>query len=169
LSCSSVTLLIGEPCVGKSAIARAVLAHGAWEFRSVKWVPHHAGRVSLLGVYEDGQQFPGTDRLSMACQPHAVEFCKVADRPVVIEGDRLGNMSFITALRMNNIALRIGHVVCDREILVARRAAEREQSEKFVRSRQTKIANIIKWGGHVTLTNNTPEDVQWNAVWAAGL
>jgi hypothetical protein len=124
----TVTLLIGEPCVGKSRIARAILGRGEWEFRSVKYVAHHAGRVLLLGVYEDGQQFPGTDRLSMACQPHAVAFCKAADRPVVIEGDRLGNGSFIAA-----------------------------------------VANLLLHNEVTVLTNDTPADIGFNAVWAAGL
>jgi hypothetical protein len=165
----TVTLLIGEPCVGKSRIARAILARGEWEFRPVKYVSHHAGRVLLLGVYEDGQQFPGTDRLSMACQPHAVAFCKAADRPVVIEGDRLGNGSFIAALRLSGVPVRIGHVTCSPAILAARRAAERQQSDKFIRSRQTKVANLLLHNDVTVLTNDTPDDIGFNAVWAAGL
>jgi hypothetical protein len=104
-------------------------------------------------------------------QPHAVEFCKAAERPVVIEGDRLGNASFIDALRVSGVALRVGVVTCHPMILEARRTAERQQSDKFVRSRQTKVQNIIAhMKGDVTLlTNDTPADIGFNAVWAAGL
>jgi hypothetical protein len=152
----TVTLLIGEPCVGKSAIARAILARGEWEFRPVKYVAHHAGRVLLLGVYEDGQQFPGTDRLSMACQPHAVEFCKAADRPVVIEGDRLGNQSFITALRMNGIPVRIGHVVCSPAILAAVGLRSAYRATSSYGADRLRLRTSCGWGGHTRLRTTRP-------------
>lgn len=146
---SKVTVIIGEPATGKSTIAKALLTqHGPWRFdNTTKYVPcHWSGETKcIIGRYDDlDHQFPGTDRMSMACQQYVINF--ITDHPTanfVIEGDRLGNKMFLWALRDLDHDLVVLHVWLRQELLDARRQVERVQSEKFIKSRVTKIRNLI--------------------------
>lgn len=142
----AITVLIGEPCTGKSAIVRRLVA--GWAFNEIKWTPHYHspnGLTCVLGRdYEHAaQQFPGTDRLSMAVQPHALEFIENTHfRHYVIEGDRLGNRSFISALIMKGYRVRLLCTATDPKVLYARRRRERNQSQRFLKATKTKVDNI---------------------------
>lgn len=167
-----IGIVIGEPCVGKSAIMKAVLKGSGWTFDhySRPYLPHHkhTSGVVVFGRYDEDVQFPGTDRMSMATQPHAIDFVNNTSMPILFEGDRLGTVSMIDACRRSGANEVMVFVVCTSpNILRRRRTAEREQSERFVQSRRTKINNIIAALPNANLTkivNNKPEDVKINAM-----
>lgn len=143
-----ITMIIGEPCVGKSTLMRKIMGLGMWKYDgTTKYVPCHWSQPNrcILGRYDEpDHKFPGTDRMSMACQSRVIEFIK--RNPGVnflFEGDRLGNEKMVRALKELGINLLVIHVRVDDRVLAERRAAERQdQNEKFVRSRVTKIRNL---------------------------
>jgi hypothetical protein len=115
--------------------------------------------------------FCGTDRLSMAVSPKAVEFLSTKpDEVIVGEGDRLNNAGFFDAAGDD---LTIIHLfVSDEER--ERRYKERgsDQSDKFIQTVRTKCSNILeRFGDQQTLfgeeegcvleaQHETPEDTQ---------
>ena len=166
--------LIGVPGTGKSTIMKEFMKRvydGEWKTeRPVDLLDSHvSGNVRVLGKYEEGEVFSGTDRLSMAVAPKAVEFAQSNPPELVVgEGDRLNNAAFFEAA---GDGLTIIHLtVSDEER--ERRYKERgsEQSEKFIQTTRTKCANIIeKFGDQQTLfgeekgcvvefVHETPED-----------
>jgi hypothetical protein len=132
---------------------------------------HVSGDYRVLGKYEEGEVFCGTDRLSMAVSPKAVEFLSTKpDEVIVGEGDRLNNAGFFDAAGDD---LTIIHLfVSDEER--ERRYKERgsDQSEKFIQTVRTKCSNILeRFGDQQTLfgeeegcvleaQHETPEDTQ---------
>ena len=132
---------------------------------------HVNGDYRVLGKYEEGEVFSGTDRLSMAVSPKAVEFLSTKpDEVIVGEGDRLNNAGFFEAA---GDGLTIIHLtVSDEER--ERRYKERgsDQSDKFIQTVRTKCSNILeRFGDQQTLfgeeegciievRHETPEDTQ---------
>ena len=49
----------------------------------------------ILGKYEEGETFAGTDRLSMAVQPPLQEWIASNNCNILFEGDRVFNQSFL--------------------------------------------------------------------------
>ncbi|MFA7333665.1 MAG: P-loop-containing protein [Kiritimatiellia bacterium] len=140
--------LIGEPASGKSTLALEVikalppgqtLAHGL-----LRGMLHE--RVAVFGSYAPLEKFPGTDRLSMAVQPHAEDYLrKNSDRDfrVFFEGDRLGNVKFLT-LAKSIAETKIFVLSASLETKSIRhRARGDSQNETFLKSRATKVKNII--------------------------
>lgn len=142
-----VIAIMGEPCTGKSRIAKRLLKIGAWKKKKRGLVKYHrqenTGTI-LLGRYEDDEQFPGTDKLSMAVQPQVIEFLKTVNNTVIFEGDRLCNWSMFNAIINMGMKLRIYHVQTDAKILRKRRDAERDQSSSFLKRQKTKVDNLVK-------------------------
>jgi hypothetical protein len=160
-----VIILIGEPAVGKSFIMHKILAEGEWRFDStIKYIPCHwqSPNRCIIGRYDDATHpFPGTDRMSMACQPHVINF--ILQNPEVtflFEGDRLGNDKMIKALQHMGREIHMLHIVTN---LDRRRPS---QSNAFRMSRRTKIRNMIGPSGRSrrtgqpiqTFINDTPDD-----------
>ena len=167
----------GEPATGKSTIMRRVLellgpgspfAHGLCRFTLHSSVAGHP--VSVLGMYE-GEGFPGTDRLSMGVQPHAVSYLRSLSGPatVVFEGDRLFNGKFLTAAKGCG-PLEVYVIETDPALLSMRHALARAdtQSETWLAGRRTKVANIKRDFKHVVLHNDLPSDVETLAQFLAG-
>lgn len=165
-----VVVVMGEPGTGKSTFMRHYMSRKEWraEFTAVKMVPYHTDGAGLyiLGKYEDGEVFAGTDRMSMAVQPEAVAFLKkVASegaKAVLFEGDRLSNQSFIEHCIDNydTTVIYFDVNVAERQ----RRYAERgsDQSEQFLRGRETKYGNLrtnlFIMMNLVEFKHETPED-----------
>lgn len=140
-----MTFVVGPPCVGKSSIARALLQIGSWQYCPTKYVPHHHSQdsIALLGRYDEPHQFPGTDRMSMAAQPHVIDWLRNCEYShVVLEGDRLSNTSMLAACAGADI--QVLHVTVPINTLETRRKAERNQPSIFIRSRETKVHNLIR-------------------------
>lgn len=96
-----------------------------------------------MGVYEPGQQFPGTDRLSMGVQPHMERVLRSnRQAPILWEGDRLSNRKLLRLATELGHDLLIVEVTAPADLLAARRAAERNQPDEFIRRCRTKVANI---------------------------
>lgn len=143
-----IIFIIGEPGSGKTTLMRRLMNEvGGFEphFKEYPLIDYHrSGNVYILGKYEDGELFAGTDRLSMACQPNAVQFLSELpeDSVVLIEGDRLGNRSFIEHCE-SKYATMIVYLKTKPETRTLR-FDERgsEQTEQFLKSRETKLKNL---------------------------
>ena len=67
----------GEPGSGKTTLMNRIISHYKFEpkYDSFKLVPYmQKDNIYLLGKYEEGEVFSGTDRMSMAVQPEAIKF-----------------------------------------------------------------------------------------------
>lgn len=164
-----VTMIIGEPAVGKSTLMKALIECGRpWEFANPAYIPYHHSRslgLTIIGNYSDPtHEFPGTDRMSMAAQPHAVNWLLKAQnnnvKSVIFEGDRLGNDKMIKSLQ---------YFVADLEVICLVTNVDRSrasQTSKFRASRRTKIENMTGVSGRMARTgreikqfeHDTPED-----------
>lgn len=105
----------------------------------------------ILGKYQpyyDGEGYAqGTDRLSMAVQPQAIEAVKSAHSKgynIVFEGDRLFTASFLEAMvETYDHESRIYVLETSKQEREARYESRgSDQSEKFLAGRETKIGNI---------------------------
>ncbi len=109
-------------------------------------------KVIYLGVYKEGlskDSFCGTDKLSMAVQPVALEFVNKAHKKwkgytIIFEGDRLFNKKFLKALMLkHDVAIIVLEVEDD---ILHKRHKKRKgdtQTEKFLKGRKTKVRNIV--------------------------
>jgi len=143
-----VTIIIGEPATGKSTLIRRLMEGQSYQFRQLKWVPHHINlqrNSAILGDYTDqSETYPGSDRLSMAVQPHARQWIKESSPDhVLMEGDRLGNMKFIKELIVDGHDVKVIRLMANETTRKFRsNLQQREQDDKFLRSRKTKILNM---------------------------
>lgn len=143
-----IIFIIGEPGSGKTTLMRRFMEEvGGFEphFKEYPLIDYHrSGDIFVLGKYEEGELFAGTDRLSMACQPNAVKFLsELRDESVVlIEGDRLGNRSFIEDCfsKYPTLIVYLKTSSDTREQRFSERGSD--QNEQFLRSRETKLKNL---------------------------
>ena len=170
-----VIYLIGLPGSGKSTVMKQFMETMEWGAeRPIDLLDTHINEsktVRVLGKYENGETFSGTDRLSMAVSPKAIEWIKTNPNEVIFgEGDRLNNAKFFEAC---GDGLTIIHLtVSDEER--ERRYQQRgsDQSEKFIQTVKTKCENVIQRFGSrqtifgeeegcvVEMKNENPEDTQ---------
>ena len=139
----------GQPGTGKTTLFRAFIDNYEWRKceprKLVNALYCEDINTYILGKYEDGETFAGTDRLSMAVQPAAQEFIKETKAHVLFEGDRIFNQSFLEfALTLPDVDLQIVYLKVPNEML-KERYLERgsEQSETFLKGRATKYNNIL--------------------------
>jgi hypothetical protein len=105
----------------------------------------------ILGKYESGDNvFQGTDRLSMAVQPDAMNFFydlnyEAVDINVIFEGDRLFNGKLLEYLQeLFPDTFKVLILKASDEIKEQRHIDRNDnQDEKFKNSRKTKIENIM--------------------------
>lgn len=138
----------GEPGSGKTTLMKRLVEHFKVrpQYDAVKLVPFlRSGNIYILGKYEDGQVFAGTDRMSMAVQPEAIKFLATlpSDSVVLYEGDRLFTASFLEHCA-NNYNLSIVYLSTDRNVRMTR-YEERgsNQDATWLQGRESKIANIL--------------------------
>lgn len=142
----------GVPGTGKTTLFWRLLDELATDFvlKEVHpLVPAHYSKSTdtyILGKYEKGEVFAGTDRMSMAVQPKACEFINnLPDGSVVLfEGDRLFNQSFLEFLLENErVDLSIVVLETTKDILTERyKERGSNQDATFLKSRGTKVGNI---------------------------
>lgn len=138
----------GEPGSGKSTLMKRLIQHYGVEpkYNEVKLVPYlQKDNIYILGKYEEGEVFSGTDRMSMAVQPEAIKFC--ASLPtgsiVLFEGDRLFTASFLEDC-IDKYGLEIIYLSTDKSIRKQRYLDRGSaQDDTWLRGRETKIANIL--------------------------
>lgn len=99
----------------------------------------------VLGKYEEGETFAGTDRLSMAVQPAVQEWIASHNCNVLFEGDRIFNQSFLEfAMGLPDTDLQIVFLSAPKGILEQRyKDRGSDQSEQFLRGRETKYSNLL--------------------------
>jgi hypothetical protein len=146
--------LIGVPGTGKSTIMKQFMeTQNSWKQERVTDLldTHVSGQVRVLGKYEEGETFSGTDRLSMAVAPKAVEWISTKPDEVIFgEGDRLNNAGFFTAAGDDLTIIHLTVSDAERERRYKQRGSD--QSEKFIQTTRTKCANILeKFGDQHTL------------------
>lgn len=96
--------------------------------------------------YEIEGYAQGTDKLSMASPPKAIEFLSDVKSNVVFEGDRLFIQGVLENLvERTDVACKF-FVLSVPEDILAERYADRgsEQNEKFIKGRKTKYSNLLK-------------------------
>lgn len=170
--------LIGIPGTGKTTIMREFMN------RVGPWIPERPAelldtmrcaspneKLRILGKYEEGETFAGTDRLSMAVAPKAIEWMETKPNEVIIgEGDRLANKGFFKSAGDDLVIFHIKTSDEERQ----RRYKERgsNQDESFIKTTKTKCKNLIEeFGAKQTLfgeesgyvrefTHETPEDTR---------
>jgi broad-specificity NMP kinase len=99
----------------------------------------------ILGKYEEGEVFAGTDRLSMAVQPAMQEWIASHNCNVLFEGDRIFNQSFLEfAMGLPDTELHIVFLNAPKAVLEQRyQDRGSDQSEQFLRGRETKYSNLL--------------------------
>lgn len=118
---------------------------------------HAAENVTVLGMYEPGAAFPGTDRLSMALAPLLVGWLGACRARVFCEGQRVLVKPVLDAFGARGARLIL--VEASRAVLEARHT-KRTQSAAF-RSRQASaVRNALGNRAHDTVTNDTDEDAE---------
>lgn len=141
----------GVPGTGKTTLMRALMQSlGEWErVKPVKLVDCEYNKshdLYVFGKYDEGEVFAGTDKLSMAVQPEALQFIKNnQDLNVIFEGDRLFNGSFLRDLMdLPDTDLKVVLLTCPNKELTERyKARGSEQPEKFLQGRKTKYDNLL--------------------------
>ena len=150
--------VVGMPGTGKTTMMREWMKSREWvEDKPIKLLDSYVcGDIRLFGKYEDGEVYAGTDRLSMAVQPAAIEYMSTDPSPInIFEGDRLTSTAFFQKCidlghEVSIIVLEVSDAV--REERYAERGSE--QSEKFISGRRTKIENVKSQFGGSVLTGD---------------
>lgn len=138
----------GEPGAGKSTLMKKLIDHFQVEpkYKEFKLVPYlQKDKIYILGKYEEGEVFSGTDRMSMAVQPEAIKFLSSIpeDSVVLYEGDRLFTASFLEHC-IENYELDIVYLETDKTVRQERyKERGSDQNEKWLQGRETKISNIL--------------------------
>lgn len=153
----------GEPGTGKTTLMRKFMEGYEWNQVEVEKLVSamYCKELDLyiLGKYEEGELFAGTDRLSMAVQPNAVKFVNETKSNILFEGDRIFNQSFLEFLiEQPETSVDIVYLQAESDTL-KQRYAERgsNQSETFLRGRKTKYQNLLTnflLMGHTTVFSN---------------
>ena len=154
----------GSPGTGKTTLFRKFMEDKTWhETAPAKLVvaSYNTERdLFILGKYDEGETFAGTDRLSMAVQPPLQEWIESHNCNVLFEGDRVFNQSFLEfCMGLPNTDLQVVYLKAPKPVLEQRyKDRGSDQSEQFLRGRETKYSNILsnfELMSYITEFNNT--------------
>jgi dephospho-CoA kinase len=148
-----ILALGGKPATGKTTLLRDVIntykPYIKFNFGLVRGMYFSKHSLYIIGIY-DKSVFSGTDKLSMAVQPDFIRFCsKITDGKILFEGDRLFNQSLFNKVDCDIIIIEVNE---NTEKLRHKKRND-NQSQKFIKSKHTKIENIKK-NNSVNLYNN---------------
>jgi len=138
----------GNPGSGKSTLMKRLIEYYTPEkkYDEVKLVPYlQNNNIYILGKYDEGEVFSGTDRMSMAVQPEAIKFlaCLPKDSIVLYEGDRLFTASFLENCA-EKYDLKIFHLSTNAEVREERyKERGSNQNVTWLQGRESKINNIL--------------------------
>jgi broad-specificity NMP kinase len=139
----------GQPGTGKTTLFRKFMEGKDWiDVAPVKLVnaSYNLERdLYILGKYEEGQVFAGTDRLSMAVQPPLQDWIASHNCNILFEGDRIFNQSFLEfAMGLPDTDLQVVYLKTTKEVLEQRyKDRGSDQSEQFLKGRETKYSNLL--------------------------
>ena len=154
----------GSPGTGKTTLFRKFMEGKQWiqcePAKLVSAMYNTEMDLYILGKYEEGEVFAGTDRLSMAVQPNVQEWIKGNNCNILFEGDRIFNQSFLEyAMALPNTEFQVVYLKAPKEILEQRyKDRGSDQSETFLKGRETKYSNILsnfELMPYITEFNNT--------------
>mgnify|MGYP000044170399 CR=1 FL=1 len=148
-----ILALGGKPATGKTTLLRDVIntykPYIKFNFGLVRGMYFSKHSLYIIGIY-DKSVFSGTDKLSMAVQPDFIRFCsKITDGKILFEGDRLFNQSLFNKVDCDIMIIEVNE---NTEKLRHKKRND-NQSQKFIKSKHTKIENIKK-NNSVNLYNN---------------
>lgn len=173
-----VIVIAGEPAVGKSTLMKRVIERIGWsgkEITSDGFVYTVVGldkRVAVLGFYEEGETFGGTDRYAMNIQSKAetaLEELAEKHRVLLFEGDRLFNAKFLESLH-KRFPMKVFLLEANAEEKEKRHSKRGDsQNKTWLAGRATKLENILKYNNAMknryrisVLTNETEQELQSN-------
>lgn len=105
-------------------------------------------RVAVLGRYDEGDKFPGTDKLSMAASPAVIEWLDSPGRAdvVLFEGDRLFTGKFLDACAARFEPCHFYILTAETDRLMVRHALRSDaQTPTFIKGRVTKYKNLASY------------------------
>jgi hypothetical protein len=147
--------MIGMPGTGKTTLMNAIRTNisKSWEKERVVDLldTERSGNIRILGKYDGEGVYAGTDRLSMAVAPKAIEWIKTKPDEIIIgEGDRLNSREFF---RTCGDDLTIIHLtVSDKTREKRYKERGSNQSDKFIQTTKTKCKNVVdEFGPKMTL------------------
>lgn len=148
----------GEPASGKSTLMKYILKQykplKTFKYGLVRGLYNKENNLYFLGIY-DNSIFCGTDKLSMAVQPHFLNLVeKLPKATFVFEGDRLFNQSLFDKKDCEIIVLN----VTEETNKERHKKRNDKQTEQFKKSKKTKIKNILSKNKVTILNNDTEED-----------
>jgi uridine kinase len=138
----------GEPGCGKTTLMWKIIDRFNFEpkYESFKLVPYlQYENIFILGKYEKGEVFSGTDRMSMAVQPEAIKFLESLPENslVLYEGDRLFTSSFLENC-VEKYDTNIIYLETNKETRKERyKERGSNQNENWLAGRESKISNIL--------------------------
>jgi broad-specificity NMP kinase len=139
----------GQPGTGKTTLFRKYMESKDWivaEPAKLVSASYNVDRdLYILGKYEEGETFAGTDRLSMAVQPPLQEWIASHNCNILFEGDRVFNQSFLEfCMGLPNTELQVVYLKAPKDLLEQRyKDRGSDQSEQFLRGRETKYSNLL--------------------------
>jgi len=139
----------GSPGTGKTTLFRKYMENKSFQpvepAKLVSAMYNTERDLYVLGKYEEGEVFAGTDRLSMAVQPPMQEWIASHNCNVLFEGDRIFNQSFLEfAMGLPDTELHIVFLSAPKTVLEQRyQDRGSDQSEQFLRGRETKYSNLL--------------------------
>jgi broad-specificity NMP kinase len=139
----------GQPGTGKTTLFRKFMEDKKWEnvepAKLVSAMYNKEMDLYILGKYQEGETFAGTDRLSMAVQPELQKWIQTNNSNILFEGDRVFNQSFLEfAMALPETDLQIVYLKAPKNILEQRyKDRGSDQSEQFLRGRETKYSNLL--------------------------
>tara|TARA_R110002153_G_scaffold226065_2_gene378689 strand:- start:39 stop:551 length:513 start_codon:yes stop_codon:yes gene_type:complete len=150
----------GVPASGKSTLMKKVIKEykllKTFKYGLIRGLYDKEKNLYFIGIYDDSV-FCGTDKLSMAVQPHFFKLIdKLPDARFVFEGDRLFNQSLFDKYDCEIVVLNAN------EETIEQRHKQRSdnQTDRFKRAKQTKINNILNKNEVTVLDNNTEQDAE---------
>lgn len=160
----------GVPCSGKTTLAKRFIQRnmvGAKDFKFKKVRGSHKGGLIVVGIYEEGQVFAGTDRLSMAVQPEFLKWLEAINRSVpearvFFEGDRLFTATVLEFIQGKGWALEALVLDVGEKIRDQRKALRGGDTQKpaFIQGRRTKYENILSSNLAKRVFHETHDDTQ---------
>lgn len=148
----------GVPACGKTTLMRKIIKNFepfvSFKYGLVRGLYSKNHNLYVIGIYNKSV-FSGTDKLSMAVQPH---FFKLIDKlnngTIIFEGDRLFNQSLFDKYICDINVIKVNEETC------AKRHKKRNdnQTDKFKKAKVTKINNILHNNNCQVHYNNTDKD-----------